>query len=485
MDSNLKQKTTSGLKWSAIERLATQAIQLVVMLVLARMLGPQAFGLIGMLAIFIAVSQVFVDSGLSSALIRKLDRTELDYSTAFYFNIAIALICYLILYISAPYIADFYKQPELTSLTRVLALVIIVNALAIIQRTKLSINMDFKTQAKASLAAVCISSIVAFAMAYYGFGVWSLIGQTLTYTLCNVIFLNILHKWIPKLSFNFDSFKQLFGFGSKLMLSGLIDSIYQNIYQIVIGKKFNVLDVGYFTQANQLAKTPAITMTSIIQRVTYPMLSSIQNDEQRLNHAYLLTLRLSAAIIFPLLFGLAVVADPLIPELLGYEWKSASLLTSILATGLLLYPIHAINLNYLQVKGRSDLFLRLEIIKKVITTIILLITIPYGINAICIGIVIQSYLALVINTYYNGKIGSLSGSSQLRALLPIWLIAITTCSIAWLITNLISVSPWISIILIIIMATLFYILSIRFLQKDLYKYIILNILPKKLTKNYE
>ncbi|EOD8960495.1 lipopolysaccharide biosynthesis protein, partial [Providencia stuartii] len=342
MDSNLKQKTTSGLKWSAIERLATQAIQLVVMLVLARMLGPQAFGLIGMLAIFIAVSQVFVDSGLSSALIRKLDRTELDYSTAFYFNIAIALVCYLILYISAPYIADFYKQPELTSLTRVLALVIIINALAIIQRTKLSINMDFKTQAKASLAAVCISSIVAFTMAYYGFGVWSLVGQTITYTLCNVIFLNILHKWLPKLSFNFDSFKQLFGFGSKLMLSGLIDSIYQNIYQIVIGKKFNVLDVGYFTQANQLVRTPAITMTSIIQRVTYPMLSSIQNDEQRLNYAYLLTLRLSAAVIFPLLFGLAVVADPLIPELLGYEWKSASLLTSILATGLLLYPIHVI-----------------------------------------------------------------------------------------------------------------------------------------------
>ncbi|MEM8111951.1 oligosaccharide flippase family protein, partial [Morganella morganii subsp. sibonii] len=236
-----------------------------------------------------------------------------------------------------------------------------------------------------------------------------------TYTLCNVIFLNILHKWLPKLSFNFDSFKQLFGFGSKLMLSGLIDSIYQNIYQIVIGKKFNVLDVGYFTQANQLVRTPAITMTSIIQRVTYPMLSSIQNDEQRLNYAYLLTLRLSAAVIFPLLFGLAVVADPLIPELLGYEWKSASLLTSILATGLLLYPIHAINLNYLQVKGRSDLFLKLEIIKKVITTIILFITLPYGINAICIGIVIQSYLALVINTYYNGKIGSLSGSSQLRA----------------------------------------------------------------------
>ncbi|EMD1718120.1 lipopolysaccharide biosynthesis protein [Providencia stuartii] len=482
MDSNLKQKTTSGLKWSAIERLATQLVQLAVMLVLARMLGPHAFGLIGMLAVFIAVSQVFVDSGLSSALIRKLDRTEEDYSTAFYFNIIISLVCYVILYFSAPYIAEFYKQPELTSLTRVLSLVVIVNALAIIQRTQLSINMDFKTQAKASLAAVVLSSLIAFSMAYFGFGVWSLVGQTLSYAAFNALFLNILHRWIPRLSFNIESFHQLFGFGSKLMLSGLIDSIYQNIYQIVIGKKFNVLDVGYFTQANQLVRTPSITMTAIIQRVTYPMLSSIQNDEQRLNNAYLLTLRLSASVIFPLLFGLAVVADPLMPELLGPEWQPAALFASILAIGLLLYPIHAINLNYLQVKGRSDLFLRLEIIKKIITTIILIITIPYGIKAICIGVAVQSYLALFINTYYNGKIGQLSGYIQLKALFPIWLIALITCSAGLFITKLVVTSPWLSVMLIILIACILYVFSIRFFQKDLYQYLILNILPKKLTK---
>ncbi|WP_426578383.1 lipopolysaccharide biosynthesis protein [Xenorhabdus stockiae] len=485
MDNNLKQKTTSSLKWSAIERLATQIVQLAVMLVLARMLGPHAFGLIGMLAVFIAVSQVFVDSGLSSALIRKLDRTELDYSTAFYFNITVAFACYILLYFGAPYIADFYKQPELTSLTRVLALVVIVNSFAIIQRTKLSIKMDFKTQAKASLTAVTISSLVAFCLAHYDLGVWSLIGQTLTYTSCNVLFLNILHRWLPKLNFSLESFKHLFGFGSNLMLSGLIDSIYQNIYQIVIGKKFNVLDVGYFTQANQLIRTPATTMTSIIQRVTYPMLSSLQNDEQLLNKAYLLILRLSAVVIFPILFGLAVVADPLIPELLGSEWKPASLLASILATGLLLYPIHAINLNYLQVKGRSDLFLRLEITKKIFTTASLIITIPYGMNAICIGIVIQSYLALFINTYYNGIIGNLSGMTQFKALAPIWLIAMITCSIAWFISSLIATTPGVSVMMIIIISVILYVISIRLLQKDLYQYLILNIFPKKLTKHHE
>lgn len=485
MSHNLKQKTTSSLKWSAIERLATQLVQLIVMLVLARILGPHAFGLIGMLAVFIAVSQVFVDSGLSSALIRKLDRSELDYSTAFYFNIGIALACYALLYFCAPYIAHFYQQPELTPLTRVLALVVIINSFGIIQRTKLSIKMDFKTQAKASLIAVTISSLTAFCLAYYNFGVWSLVAQTLVYATFNVIFLNMLHRWLPMLSFSSESFRHLFGFGSKLMLSGLIDSIYQNIYQIVIGKKFNVLDVGYFTQANQLIQTPATTMTAIIQRVTYPMLSSIQNDEQKLNSAYLLTLRLSAVVIFPILFGLGTIADPLIPELLGLEWKPAALLASILAMGLLLYPIHAINLNYLQVKGRSDLFLKLEIIKKVIITIILIITIPYGINAICIGIVIQSYIALFINTYYNGRIGNLSGIIQLKALLPIWLIAIAACSIAWLITHLVTLSTWFSITMTITIAIAIYIISIRLLQKDLYQYLILNILPKKLIKNHE
>ncbi|ENG2092087.1 lipopolysaccharide biosynthesis protein [Morganella morganii] len=485
MSHNLKQKTTSSLKWSAIERLVTQFIQLIVMLVLARILGPQAFGLIGMLAVFIAVSQVFVDSGLSSALIRKLDRSELDYSTAFYFNIGIALVCYTLLYFCAPYIASFYNKPELTSLTRILALVVIINSFGIIQRTKLSIKMDFKTQAKASLIAVTISSLTAFCLAYYNLGVWSLVAQTLVYATFNVIFLNMLHRWLPMLSFSSESFRLLFGFGLKLMLSGLIDSIYQNIYQIVIGKKFNVLDVGYFTQANQLIQTPATTMTAIIQRVTYPMLSSIQNDEQKLNSAYLLTLRLSAVVIFPILFGLGTIADPLIPQLLGPEWKPAALLASILAMGLLLYPIHAINLNYLQVKGRSDLFLKLEIIKKVIITIILIITIPYGINAICIGIVIQSYIALFINTYYNGRIGNLSGIIQLKALLPIWLMAIAACSIAWLITHLVTLSTWFSITMTITIAIAIYIISIRLLQKDLYQYLILNILPKKLIKNHE
>lgn len=480
--SELHSKTTSGLKWSAIERLATQAIQLVIMLVLARMLGPHAFGLIGMLAVFIAVCQVFVDSGFSSALIRKTDRTEFDFSTAFYFNIAVSLVCYAALFISAPYIADFYQQPTLIDLTRVLGITVFVNSLSLVQRAKLTIEMDFKTQAKASLVSVGISSCVAILLATNGYGVWALVAQTLSMAMCNAIILNVIHPWLPRQSFSMESFKNLFGFGSKLLLSGLLDTVFKNIYQIVIGKQFSAVEVGQFTQANQLSSMPAMTMTTIIQRVTYPMMSQLQHSDHKLEAAYLLTLRLSAVVIFPLMFGLAVIAQPLINVVLGDSWQKAAALVSILSVGFLLYPIHAINLNLLQVKGRSDLFLKLEIIKKLITTIILVITIPLGIKAICIGMIIQSYLSLWLNTFYTGRLTALSQMKQCKALMPIWSLSAMCCLLGWWVANQINSNyDIITIVTIVTTAIISYVVSIRLLQQDLYQYIISVIFSKKLA----
>ncbi|WP_105902599.1 lipopolysaccharide biosynthesis protein [Vibrio gangliei] len=480
--SDLQKKTTSGLKWSAIERLATQAIQLIIMLVLARMLGPHAFGLIGMLAVFIAVCQVFVDSGFSSALIRKTDRTESDFSTAFYFNIAVSLVCYAALFIGAPYIADFYQQSALIDLTRVLGLTVFINSLSLVQRAKLTIEMDFKTQAKASLASVGISSFVAIFLATNGYGVWALVAQTLSMAACNTLILNVIHPWLPKRSFSMESFRNLFGFGSKLLLSGLLDTIFKNIYQIVIGKQFSAVEVGQFTQANQLSSMPAMTMTTIIQRVTYPMMSQLQHSEDKLEAAYLLTLRLSAVVIFPLMFGLAVVAQPLINVVLGDSWQQAAALVSILSIGFLLYPIHAINLNLLQVKGRSDLFLKLEIIKKIITTIILVLTIPLGIKAICIGMIIQSYLSLWLNTFYTGRLTALSQMKQCKALVPIWALSAICCLLGWWVANQINPNhDIITIVTVVTIAIVSYVLSIRLLQQDLYQRIISVIFLKKLA----
>ena len=475
--SPIKQKTTNGLKWSAIERIATQAIQLVVMLILGRMLGPEAFGLVGMLAIFIAISQTFVDSGFSSALIRKQDRSEADYATTFYFNIVVSLSCYVLLFICAPYIADFYHQPELINLTRVLGIVILVNAFAVVQRTRLTVAMDFKTQAKASLLSVSCSTIITLILAYYNFGVWALVGQTLSFAIFNVILFNVLDPWLPKCGFSKASFKELFGFGSKLLASAILATIYENIYQIIIGKLFNAGQLGLFTQAKNLSSMPAMTLTAIIQRVTYPMMSQIQNDKQALDKAYLLTLRLSAVVISPLIIGLGLVAKPLLTVLLGQEWQSAAELMTILCVGYMLYPIHAINLNLLQVKGRSDLFLKLEIIKKIIVTLVLVITVPLGIKAICIGMVIQSYLALLINTYYTGKLSSLTMLKQFKALISIWLLTLGCAAIASL-WYLVIDNDIIQLGLIIISALILYFIVIKYLQSDLFDYIISTIFRK-------
>lgn len=477
MNKNLKQKTTSGLKWSAIEKLTTQFIQLAIMLLLARLLGPTSIGLVGMLAVFIAIAQVFVDSGFSNALIRKQDRTELDYSTAFIFNIVISLICYSILFFAAPFIANFYQQPTLIELLRTLSLVIIINSFGIIQRTQFICEMDFKTQAKCSLISVFFSSIIALVLAYYEYGPWALVGQSIAFALINTILLNLYSRWHPKLNFSKDSFNYLFKFGSKLLASSLLDTIYNNIYQIIIGKVFSAKQVGFFTQANSLSYIPAQSLTSIIQRVTYPMLSQIQDNKNKFEDSYLLTLKLSSCIVFPIIIGIAIIAKPLILLILGTEWTNTSELLSILCIGYMLYPIHAVNLNLLQVKSRTDLFLRLEIIKKIIITIILLITIPLGLKAICVGIVIQSYIALYLNTIYTDRLVSLTRIMQLYALLPIWLITMAVALIVWYIAQQIDITIIQLVIPIALMPAL-YITSIKLFQPKIYSVILTTILKK-------
>lgn len=477
--SDLQKKTTNSLKWSAIERLTTQAVQLTVMLILGRMLGPTVFGLIGMIAVFIAISQTLVDSGFSNALIRKKIKTESDYSTTFYFNIFISILCYIILYISSPYIAEFYKQPQLEILTRIQGIVVIVNAFSIIQRTKLTIKMNFKTQAKTSLISIFLSSLLSIYTAFIGFGVWALIIQILSFSFLNTILLNIYLPWFPKKKFSKRSFRYLFGFGSKLLISSIIDTIYNNLYQVIIGKIFSANQLGLFSQANNLSYTPAMALTSIIQRVTYPMLSHINNRKDNFDYIYLLTLRLTSIIVFPLLIGLGVIAQPFILIILGEKWSYTATLLSILCIGYMLYPIHAINLNLLQVKGRSDLFLKLEIIKKTLVTIILIITVPLGIKAICIGIVIQSYLSLLINTYYTGKLTSVNIKKQFNSLFPIWIITIICSSLSWYLSCYIE-NLYIQLILMLTITPIIYIISIRIFQYELFNIIISNIFKKKI-----
>lgn len=417
-EKSLKSQAINGVFWSSIERFSVQGIQFVLQIFLARLLTPNDYGIIGMTAIFMAVSQVFIDSGFSNALIRKTDRTEIDCSTVFYFNIIIGVVCYFLIFFFSPVVAKFYEISILNPVLKVLALNLIINSFAVVQRAKLTINLDFKKQTFASLIAVLVSGGFGLFLAAKGFGVWALVVQQIINNIINTVLLWCLIKWKPLFKFSWKSFRELFGFGSKILFSGLLDRVYKNLYSIVIGKKFNSTDLGYYTRADQFAQFPSSNITGILNRVAFPVLSKIQDDDEKLASVYRKYLRLSAFIIFPLMMGLAAVSYPFIELLLTEKWITAAQYMQIICFSLMWYPIHGINLSLLQVKGRSDLFLRLEIIKKIIGVIVLCITLPFGIKIMCYGHIVSSLIGLVINTYYTGRIINVGFIKQMKDILP-------------------------------------------------------------------
>lgn len=421
---SLKQKTTKGLLWSSVERFSNQGMSFLFSVILARMLDPSDFGIIAMITIFFAVAQSFVDSGFSNALVRKTDRREEDLSTCFYFNIGVGIMAYIVLFLIAPLVASFYNQPILSPIIRITGLSVVLNSLCVVQQALFTIKIDFKSQAKVTLSATIISGIVGVVLAYQGYGVWALVWQGVVLSLVRMGLLWLMSKWRPTTGFSKSSFNYLFGYGSKLLASGLLDTIYNNIYPIVIGKFYTPAQLGNYSRALSFAQLPSSNITSILQRVTFPVLSTIQDDIPRLQANYRRLLKLSAFIVFPLMTGLAAVAFPMIRTILTPKWEGCSFYLQIICFALMWYPIHAINLNLLQVKGRSDLFLRLEIIKKIVGVCIMCITIPLGITAMCIGMVASSLISLFINTYYTGKLINIGYLKQMKDVFPILIVSL-------------------------------------------------------------
>ena len=415
---SLKKKTVKGVMWSAMERFSTQGVQFVVMIVMARLLTPHDYGIVGLLTIFLAIAQALIDSGFSQALIRKQDRTEVDNNTVFYFNLVVSGGLYVVLFLIAPFVADFYKLPLLCSVMRVVCLGVIFNSLAVVQRALYTARLDFKTQAKASFFSAVVSGVIGISLAYYGAGVWALVIQQLINLVLNTILLWIMSSWRPQLCYSWEAFRELFSFGSKMLASGLLDTIYVNIYPIVIGKLFSASSLGHYTRAQQFAQFPSSNLTGILQRVSYPVLCEIQNDDDRLAEAYRRLLKLSAYIIFPLMVGVSSVSQALVNITIGSRWQYCALLLQIICFSYMWYPIHAINLNLLQVKGRSDFFLKLEIAKKIVGVSVLCFTYRFGLEAMCFGNIASSLLCLVINTYYTGRLINVGFLKQMRDLLP-------------------------------------------------------------------
>ena len=444
MSESLKNRAVHGAKWSFIDNISNSGVSFLVGLILARLLTPAEYGIMAMIAIFIAVSNSIVDSGFSNALIRKVRIDRVDYNTVFVFNLIVSIVLYILLYTSAPAISLFFKEPVLTNVLRVIGLILIVNALGIIPRTILVRGIDFKTQTKVSIISSVSSGLVGVGMAIMGFGVWSLVWQQLSRQILNSLFLWIFCKWIPQWEFSIKSFKEMFGFGYKLLLSGLLDTLYKNIYYVIIGRCYSPAQLGQYSRAEQFNMIFSSNLTSIVQRVSDPVLSYIQEEPERLREAYRQIIKTTMLVTFACMLGLAAVAKPLIIILIGEKWLPAVSFLQIICFSGMLYPLHAINLNILQVKGRSDLFLKLEIIKKTIAVFPILIGIFYGIEYMLWGSVLTSFIAYFLNSYYSADLIRYSTIEQIRDVLPVFTVSFTIAAVMWLF-SLLDISVYIQL----------------------------------------
>lgn len=435
MAENLRTQTTQGVIWSAVERFSVQGVQFVIGIVMARLLSPNDYGLIGMLAIFMSISQVFIDGGFSTALVQKKNRTNADLSTVFFINFGISIILYGCLYLSAPYIAYFYEQPLLEQITKVYGLNLIINALAAVHKTILLIKVDFKTQSVISLLSAIISGAVGIYFAYNGYAVWALVIQAIVGALLNVILCYALVRWIPRLTFSIESFRSLFFFGSKVLCATIISEVYNNLYSLVIGKKYSSADLGYYTRANQFTSLLSQNISGVLARVSLPVLTNIQDDDERLINAYRKYIKCATFIVFPLILGLCGISKPLVLLLLTDKWSNAIILMQILCFNYLWNPITSVNLNLLYVKGRSDLILKLEIIKKSIAFTILVVSLFFSLEVVCLGLAFYSIIATILNCHYTDKLLNYGFIKQMRDVLPALLLSLIVLVISLILSE--------------------------------------------------
>lgn len=423
MSSSLKSKTITGVGWSAVDAVAGQGVSFFVGLVLARLLSPSEFGLIGITTIFITILSGFVDCGFSNALIRKRDVSDNDYNTMFITNLVMSVVVFIILFFCAPLISDLFERQEVTNLLRVLSLTVVIQTIPLVQNTILTKRIDFKTKTKATIIAASISGIVGIVMAVYGCGIWSLVAQQIVSQIVNTICLCIFNKWLPKLRFSNESFRYMWGFGWKMMLSGFLDRTWNQLYTFLVGKYYSSETLGHYSRANIFANIFSLNFTVIVQRVTYPILSEVQDDKQRMIVVYKKIIKTSMFVTSICMFSMAAVSEPFIYCLIGDKWHQAATYLPLICIAMTLFPLHAINLDMLQVQGRSDLFLGLEIAKKIV-----------AIGPICLGIFIDIYWMLIggivahiiyffLNSHYSGRNIGYSSWQQLKDVSSSYIIA--------------------------------------------------------------
>jgi len=456
---SLKDKTLQGLFWSFLDNFSRLGIGFITGIILARLLTPHDFGLIGMITIFIVISQSIIDSGFSQALIRKKECTQLDYSTVFFFNLLVGILLYVILFLSSGLISRFFSEPQLIQIIPIIGLSIILNSLGLIQTTILTRKLDFKLQTRISIISTILSGIVGIGMALMGYGVWSLVFRSVLGSFISLLLLWTWNAWRPSKSLSRSSFNDLFSFGSKLLLSGLIDKVYNNIYLVVIGKFFSAAELGFFTRANMFQRLPSENITNVIQRVSYPVLSSMNNDQTQLKTGYQKLIKSTMLVSFVLMLGMAASAEPLILTLIGEKWQPSVIYLQLLCFVGMLYPLHALNLNILNVKGRSDLFLKLEIFKKLLAIPVIFIGIYYGIAEMIVGMIVVSVISYFLNSYYSGRVINYSSLAQLRDIMPSFVLALFNAVIVYFIGKYLP-APTVVVLIVQLLISVFIIITI-------------------------
>ena len=476
---SIASKTARCSFWTAIEKFSTMGVGFVVSMVLARLLSPSDFGTVALLGVFFAIATSLSNGGFSNALIRKTTCSQADYSTAFFYNAAVSIGLYLLLFFAAPLIADFYDKEILCSVMRVSGLTLIINALKQTQLVQLTRELKYKDFAYVALSASLISGIVGVTCAFLGFGIWALVIKGLVGSITNMLVLFLICRWIPTFEISRDSFKYLWGFGSKMLITGLISSLYSNIYSIVVGKAYNTSVLGLFNRGQSLAILCPNIVDGVFTKTVFPILSQIKDDHNHLMAVYRKMVVTVSALNIPLCLLMCALAKPFVLFFLTDKWIGAVPYIQIFSLSMITSSAGVINLCLFQVEGRPDFMLKVEIIKKSIGFVLVFVLLAFGPLVLAIGNSLFLFYAYGVDLYYVNKMEQLPYFQQLRDLMPCTIAAVIASLVAWGITCL-SILPIIQLILGgIIGLAAYYVITRYIIKMDIYDQIFAMIKSKK------
>lgn len=483
MRLNSKENISHNLFWRLLERFGAQGVSFVVSLILARLLDPSVYGLIALVMVFTTILNVFVDSGLGNALIQKKDADDLDFSTVFFFNIVFCLFLYAVLFFCAPLIALFYNMPELTSVVRVLGVTILISGVKNIQQAYVSRHMMFKKFFFSTLGGTLGAAVVGIVLAYCGFGVWALVAQHIFNLLVDTLVLWITVHWRPKRMFSFARLKVLYSYGWKLLVSKLIDTVYEDIRSLIIGKMYTPGDLGNYNRGKQFPQTVVGNLNSAIDSVLFPSMSMEQDDKPRVRAMTSRSIRVTSYVVMPLMAGLAACAAPIVNLILTAKWADCIPYMRIFCIGLAIVPVSMANLNAIKAIGRSDIYLKLEIIRKVIGTVTLVAAMWFGVLWIALSYLANCILNLIVNAAPNKRLLRYGYGAQIRDLLPATLLSVGMGAIVYAVSWL-GLSDWLTLLIQVPLGVLVYVLGSRLFKVDSFTYI-LDILKRKKAKKGE